>query len=74
MLFFCMICRGEMPADRARQHKAKTCSDQCKAEYRRLQGQERDKRICRLCGRRFRKPRTVELVNMDHNEVLETVG
>lgn len=39
-----------------------------------MMGQERDKRICRLCGRRFRKPRSLERVNMDHNEVSEVVN
>jgi hypothetical protein len=69
-----MVCRGEVPENRARQKKARTCSEKCKAEYRRQMGQERDKRICRLCGRRFRKARVLEAVNMDHNEITEEVG
>lgn len=47
-MLFCMVCRGEMPEDRARQKKARVCSEACKTEYRRLMGLERDKRICRL--------------------------
>ena len=74
MTLFCMVCRGEMSVDRARQKRARVCSEKCKAEYRRMMGQERDKRICRLCGRRFRKPRSLERVNMDHNEVSEVVN
>ena len=74
MNLFCQVCRNEIPEDRARQKKARVCSEACKAEYRRLMGLERDKRICRLCGRRFRKPRSLEGVNTDHNEVLEAVS
>ena len=72
MTLFCQVCRGEIPEDRARQKKPRVCSEACKAEYRRLMGLARDKRICRLCGRRFRKARSLESVNTDHNEVLET--
>ena len=70
-MLFCQVCRGEVPSERARRKKARTCSDKCQAELRRQMGQERDRRICRLCGRRFRKPRTLALVNMDHSGILE---
>jgi hypothetical protein len=73
-MLFCMVCRGEMPEERARQKKARVCSEKCKAEYRRMMGLERDKRICRLCGRRFRKARSLEGVNTDHNEGMEAVS
>jgi len=74
MNLYCMVCRGEMSDERARQKKARVCSEKCKAEYRRLMGLERDKRICRLCGRRFRKARSLDAVNMDHNEVFEAAS
>ena len=45
MNLFCMVCRGEMPEDRARRKKAHVCSEKCKAEYRRLMGLERDRKI-----------------------------
>lgn len=70
-MLFCMVCRGEMPEQRARQKKANTCSEQCQGEYRRQMRLERDKRICRLCGRRFRRQRNREAVKVDHNEVWE---
>jgi hypothetical protein len=66
MTLFCMVCRGEMPEDRARRKKANTCSDQCQTEYRRRMRQERAEEKCRLCGRRFRRSRNLDAVPMEH--------
>jgi hypothetical protein len=73
MNLFCMVCRGEMPEDRAKQKKAVTCSDKCQTEYRNRRRQERAQTKCRLCGRRFRQSRNHRPVLMEHNEVLEIV-
>jgi hypothetical protein len=71
MQFFCMICRGQMPEERARTKKARTCSDKCQAEYRNQMRQERAGRKCRPYGRRYRKHRSPEPVLMEHNRIAE---
>jgi hypothetical protein len=71
MRLFCMACRGEMPEERARKKKARTCSNKCQAEYRNRMRQERAERKCRLCGRRYKKKRSGEPVLMEHNDFAE---
>jgi hypothetical protein len=71
---FCMVCRGEIPLLRARSKKARTCSDQCQAEYRNRMRQERAGKKCRLCGRAFRRKREGGVVLMEHNGFTEEVG
>jgi hypothetical protein len=73
-MLFCMICRGEMPEKRARSKHAKTCSDKCQTDYRNRMRQERARRICRLCGRRYRQPRNGGPVLMEHKAFVEKVG
>jgi hypothetical protein len=53
---YCIFCRTEIPE--ARQLRgSKTCSDNCKSEYRRLYFKDRHRRVCPVCGRRKRKNR-----------------
>ena len=70
-MLFCMVCRGEIPENRARRKKARTCSDKCQAEYRNGMRQERAEKKCRLCDRRYRSKRSYGPVLMEHNEVVE---
>jgi hypothetical protein len=58
---FCNFCGGAVPADRVR--KSPFCSDSChtehKNEIRELQRKQHDSKRCKLCLRRYRKPRKV---------------
>ena len=71
MQLFCMVCTGEMPEERARQKKARTCSDKCQTEYRNRMRQERAEKKCRLCGRRYRKQPSQGPVLQEHSAIVE---
>jgi hypothetical protein len=62
-----------MPETRARQKKARTCSDKCQIEYRIRMRQERAEKKCRLCGRAFRQKRKHGPVLMEHKGISEEI-
>jgi hypothetical protein len=64
---YCVLCRAELPPDRIKP-KVKTCSDDCAREIKRLFRQERAKKECRLCGRKFRRVANLGAVPQAHAE------
>jgi len=65
MTTYCVLCRGEIPADRERR-RAVTCCREHQREYRRQRRFQRATRSCRLCGRPIRKKSNSEPVLMEH--------
>jgi len=59
MTTYCILCRGEIPEKRQRRG-ACTCSKDHAQELRRQRRSDRAGHACRLCGRKVRKPRSVE--------------
>ena len=49
----CTICGKEYQTIHAKMQSSKFCSDKCRAKARRLNGKDREKRICTICGREF---------------------
>jgi hypothetical protein len=47
---FCLLCGHPIPPERERRN-CFTCSQDCKREYRRQKRLERNKRVCKTCGR-----------------------
>ena len=60
---YCMVCRGEIPADRVAHHSA-TCSDHCQKQHKREMQTVRSGKKCRLCGRAFRRPRALTVAEV----------
>jgi hypothetical protein len=56
MTLRCIICAYEIPQKRARRN-AVTCSPECAERLNREKLQDRRKRKCAACGRRFRPPK-----------------
>jgi hypothetical protein len=59
---FCILCKGEIEAGRARRGGV-TCDEDCAKELNRLRRAMIAKLKCRLCGRRFRTRKPVERVS-----------
>jgi hypothetical protein len=54
MQTFCIVCCSEIPPARARR-RARTCSRACQIEYRRGYIEDRNRRVCKSCGRPLRR-------------------
>jgi hypothetical protein len=71
MTVFCVLCKLEISPERARRG-AVTCSKEHQQEYRRQQRSERALKLCRLCGRKARRPKIAAPVPVEHMAIVES--
>lgn len=66
------MCAGLISKDRYKRG-AMFCSPECHADYRRLRRFWRSLQNCRLCGRKARKVKAVEVVRSEHEDGIRVI-